>query len=453
MGRKRKNNEGSFYTTCIKGIVYQVYEFPFDASGKRKKVYGKTYAELMEKVDKKRQEQLLGTPRVNSMLTVAELVHYWLTYVCTVSPKTKEHYYGILESRIEAWSKFDIAKVPIAEVTESMVEKYLFSLCSHYAKHSIDRTWSVLQQSLQYAVDEGYLGKCDFKKIRIPKEEDVKNKKKENIVLEKADMDRLYQECMKRNAKGEFYYGVSAQILALIINTGLRVTEAVSLRWKDIASDFSSLSVRTVFVLVSNRNEKGERVSGSVLLEKPPKTKSSIRTLPLPKLASELLRNLKDIPRYRNEPSADDFVFETRGGVPVMRGNVEKTCKTIVRNLCLPDGITPHTLRHAYGSVLISEGTDIKVVSKLLGHTSVSFTYDVYINVLRQDEIKAMEALDKLFQSKSETPSSVEATDSAGFIEETVEEYNFHNPMIKSILESNMSVEEKERVLTALFQK
>lgn len=52
------------------------------------------------------------------------------------------------------------------------------------------------------------------------------------------------------------------------------------------------------------------------------------------------------------------------------------------------DKLTPHELRHTFGSLLIKKGVDIKVVSKLLGHKDISVTYNIYIHVLQEQEIE-----------------------------------------------------------------
>ena len=49
-----------------------------------------------------------------------------------------------------------------------------------------------------------------------------------------------------------------------------------------------------------------------------------------------------------------------------------------------------HDLRHTFASKLIRAGTDIKVVSELLGHTSVSFTYNTYVHLLEDQKEQAV---------------------------------------------------------------
>jgi len=54
-----------------------------------------------------------------------------------------------------------------------------------------------------------------------------------------------------------------------------------------------------------------------------------------------------------------------------------------------------HDLRHAAASLLIMEGVDLKTISEILGHSSISITADVYGHVLEEQKRKAVGKLDK----------------------------------------------------------
>ena len=89
-----------------------------------------------------------------------------------------------------------------------------------------------------------------------------------------------------------------------------------------------------------------------------------------------------------------DFVCLTKAGKPYEKRQVER-CLTrmLSQSTCSRKDYTPHSLRHGYGSILISKGADIKLVSELLGHSDVTFTYNVYIGVFKEDKEKAIALL------------------------------------------------------------
>ena len=64
---------------------------------------------------------------------------------------------------------------------------------------------------------------------------------------------------------------------------------------------------------------------------------------------------------------------------------------------CQEKNYTPHSLWHGYGSILLSMGTDIKIVSELLGHSDVSFTYNVYIGIFDRDKHDAVMKLNQIY--------------------------------------------------------
>ena len=55
--------------------------------------------------------------------------------------------------------------------------------------------------------------------------------------------------------------------------------------------------------------------------------------------------------------------------------------------------VTVHTLRHSFGSYLLRHGVKVEYVSALLGHASISITYNVYIHVLRKEKFKVLKSI------------------------------------------------------------
>ena len=67
----------------------------------------------------------------------------------------------------------------------------------------------------------------------------------------------------------------------------------------------------------------------------------------------------------------------------------------LVRGKCEVQKCGMHTLRHSFGSYLVSQNVNIAVVSKLMGHKDVSTTYNIYIHVLQQQQIDAVNVFNK----------------------------------------------------------
>lgn len=112
----------------------------------------------------------------------------------------------------------------------------------------------------------------------------------------------------------------------------------------------------------------------------------------MPALRDELL-TLK----ANSRAGSADRVFPTQTGGPLNQSNVRNRllAKTVERantrlekagSVPLPEGLTPHKLRHTFASLLVALGTDPGVVMDELGHTDPAFTLRVYRHSMRRDD-------------------------------------------------------------------
>lgn len=110
-----------------------------------------------------------------------------------------------------------------------------------------------------------------------------------------------------------------------------------------------------------------------------------MRIVPLNQRALELFRDrLKQCPRGSN---AYLVTLKDKGfNLPTLNKHYKKICASAG----LESVKGAHDLRHTFDSKLIRAGTDIKVVSELLGHASVSFTYNTYVHLLEDQKEQAV---------------------------------------------------------------
>ncbi len=230
------------------------------------------------------------------------------------------------------------------------------------AQSSIRTAYTILRAVLDTAVRDGALGKNPVEAIRRPK---VTSKEAEwlspdqvRLLLEKAGSSRY------------------APVMELLVNTALRRGEALALSWSDVDLDKSVLRVRGTLA-----REGGRLVVTDV---KAVKSKRSVAITPT---TERLLKDRRLSQRHERLRAGSlwvqtGFVFTTETGQPCDPRNALRALHTASKRAKL-DGVTLHTLRHSAASVMLNQGTPLKVVSEILGHASVSITGDVYPEVSR----------------------------------------------------------------------
>ena len=171
----------------------------------------------------------------------------------------------------------------------------------------------------------------------------------------------------------------------ICLSSGIRIGEICALTWKDIDTDNGIIYIRKtiqrIYVI-----ENGER--RTELLLDSPKTKNSIREIPM---SRELLRMLKPFKKIVN-PS---FFVLTNDSKPTEPRTYRSYYKNLMRQLEIPE-IKFHGLRHSFATRCIESKCDYKTVSVLLGHSNISTTLNLYVHPNLEQKKKA---IDQMFRA------------------------------------------------------
>ena len=190
-------------------------------------------------------------------------------------------------------------------------------------------------------------------------------------------------------------------IFHTLIWTGLRRSELLGLRWKDIDLDLATL--RVVQVL--------HQLNGGAFIFQEPKISKGRRVVSLSPATCILLR------AHRERQEADGVILEAPvTGEALVFGHPDSTPRApatlthaftkLVRRIGL-DGVRLHDLRHTHASLLLLQGANPKVVSERLGHSSIQITLDYLSSLLYT--VCAQEDCGAL-PSSSRTPRSLGPT-------------------------------------------
>jgi integrase len=154
-------------------------------------------------------------------------------------------------------------------------------------------------------------------------------------------------------------------LLQLLAGTGLRISEAIALRWRDVELDGSRPNVKVRRRLVRGRLG-------------PPKSKRSRRDVPISHPLVIALRQRRERTEWARP---DDIVLCSSVGTPLSPSNLRRDLLPLVEEAGVP-WLGFHALRHFFASALIAEGRNIVQVSRLLGHHSPAFTLSVYAHLM-----------------------------------------------------------------------
>lgn len=256
-----------------------------------------------------------------------------------------------------------------------------------YSYSTIHKVYVLLNECLQYAVDTDKLEKNPCRLVKQPPK---KMFDKKEIRWLSEDEIKLFKEqatAKYKTGRDRYIYGLP---ISLIIYTGLRCGELAALKWSDIDFENKKIYVRKNIITVYDYENSDKKIR-KVNLQTSTKT-SEGRNIPLIKSAEDILINIKS--KYK-EINLDGFIINNSDkmiSVDVISNAYTNIAKAA--NINNPLGI--HTLRHTFASLLIKKGVDIKIVSEILGHKDVSFTYNIYVHILEEQKVQAMSLLNDI---------------------------------------------------------
>ena len=190
---------------------------------------------------------------------------------------------------------------------------------------------------------------------------------------------------LKYALRSEFY-----EQFAFILQTGLRAGEMIGLKWSDINFKNRTLNIeRTMEYDYSTHSWKVG----------PPKRKSSIRTIPLTNEAIVLLKKQKAFNKTLNfiHMEFSDLVFLSRNGEPIKNSLYDRYIYSVCDMAIIPR-ISMHTLRHTFATRCIEAGMKPKTLQKILGHSKISTTMDLYVDITEEEKTKEISSIEEFLK-------------------------------------------------------
>jgi integrase len=362
--RTRANGEGSIYKRISDGLWVGALHLP---SGRRKAVYAKTKDGVRAKLDRLKGEVATGTPPPSDeRRTIGEYMVYWLS---TTKDSIRPSSYRVYESLVRNHIVPRLGTRQLTKLTVADVEGFLAGAA--VSPKSAQLLKAILSAALRDAVRWGYrttnpTAYADSPRMMV-RQEDFIDEREARAIMAAFVGDPL------------------APLVTCAIGTGLRQGELLALRWEDIDRVGRTLLVRATM-----------QPDGTIT---EPKTSRSHRKVPLADFVLEALDRQFDLQSTWRLLGSSwkgnelGLVFTSDSGGALRGTTVTNQFQNVLAKAGLPRRRF-HELRHAFSTMLLARGVDLRTIQELLGHSNLHTTTQVYTHVVPE---LARGAVDGLF--------------------------------------------------------
>ena len=322
-------------------------------------VYGKTYEEAENKV-------LIGREIATRFLscryiTVSKVYREWLNAVVN---RVKESTLANYKNKFEKHILPEFGDIQCADLTAGRINAFINKkLADGLSASYVRDIFTVFKTMLKYAQEE-YGFRLSLKNVVLPK---VERKQVEKI--SDAEQKKLVSY-LKANMS------LTAFGILLSLFMGLRIGELCGLKWDDVDFQHKVLRIRRTVQRITSAN--GNRKTKIVISA--PKSATSFREIAIPDML------MKYFEMFRDE--ADHFIL-SGADKPVEPRTMQYRYKKILQSAEV-ENHNYHKLRHTFATNSAEKGFNVKALSAVLGHSSVTLTLNRYIHPDRTYERRLM---------------------------------------------------------------
>ena len=367
----RKQGEGSLFQRKDgrwEGRVMIGYNE--NGNPKTKSVFAHTKGECEEKLERLKAECGRRNDRMKPDMNFGDWMDLWYQYFC--KPRLRITTQACYEGRIYTHIIPEIGHIPLNKLTQNDLQQFYARIKRTGRKKNVEKKGTALsdrsvrschaacRSALEKAVEEGLIQRNPSIGCKLPPKKGAEMK-----ILTQAEITRLLIQ-----ADYEGYY----EMFLLELTTGMRRGELLGLKWQDLNTDTGELKI------VRQLTTKGIST---------PKTKSSIRSIFLPKDMVELLIELK-----KSTKSEWMFPSPVKNGEPRHPSSITKKFRIMLERANCKH-IRFHDLRHTFATMALENGIDIKTLSSMIGHVSSETTLNIYSHVTDTMRVQASVKIDR----------------------------------------------------------
>lgn len=349
----------------------------------KKAIYGYIYAKTYKEVKVKLHKTLIDQNKKKNIkkITFNEIAEEWFNYKKNfIKQSTYNKYFNTYINYI----KEKLGFYYIEQISEKLVQNYILELSKNrnyrtnepLSISTLKIVIYIIKSATNFAYKQEYIKLIQLE-IELPQQEKKPIKilqKKEQKILENYLITK--QDC----------YSLS---ILICLYTGMRIGELCALKWNDV--DFNNHIITVQQTIQRIQNKENKHIPKTQLLITKPKTKNSIRRIPITSSLYKIMKNYY----IQNNEQPSYFVFRNKKNDPIDPRKIQEYFKQTIKRLNLTL-ITFHSLRHTFATRCIELGMDIKTLSEILGHSNVSTTMSIYVHSTESHKKKQMELLSNL---------------------------------------------------------
>lgn len=339
-------------------------------------IYGKSYREVKEKLlDVKIQKNECAKTKKNKVIFFKDVVLQWKK-VNLIKHKgaTETKYDYMLEKHILP----KLGECKITEIDSLVINDFLQKKLESgrldgkggLSKSYVRSMMIIIKSILQYAVNE---------QLCIPLKTQIYTPSidKKSLEIINPKKQQLFEQYLL-NSLNETKLGI-----LITLHTGLRIGEICALTWDDIDTESEVIHVRNTISRIRNDDN-----SGSVLIVDKPKTKASIRDIPISAI-------LMPAVYYMRQNAKSQYVVSNKNSFVSPRTYEYRYHRIL--DECNIESINYHALRHTFATRCIEVGVDVKTLSEILGHSNVAITLNTYVHSSMDLKRAQIEKLSKIY--------------------------------------------------------
>lgn len=282
-----------------------------------------------------------------------------------------------------------IGDIPISQLTHNDIQNMINELNNRGLSYStIKKAYEAVSGCIkQYRIKNSLaFNPCEGVSLPTNKQKETSNIK----FFDDRQMKQIKDEALRKFTNGTSVYRLGDAIV-LLMYSGMRIGELLALTWDDIDFTNKTISISKNAVIV--KDQTGDVIHYNLKTQNSTKTSSGHRIIPMTQNAYDSLKNIYEINGDKQ------YVISSKNGKQLSPRNINRMFHSILTQTGIAKSQNElcgvHSLRHTFASMLFRNGCDVKIVSEILGHSDTKITENIYIHVIQQQKVKAIQDIDK----------------------------------------------------------